>query len=89
MNDRPTPDFTIAQLRAVLELPETVEDSNALTIGEMAEAFGRDRGTIRRRVVAALAAGTLEEVVVERPDSTGRMQTRTAYRPISSVHQTG
>jgi hypothetical protein len=46
-------------------------------------AFSRDRGTIRRRAVAALLAGTLEEVVIKRPDSAGRMQTRAAYRPIS------
>ena len=52
-------------VRAVVERTEA--------IGEMAKALGRDRGTIRRRVAAALSAGTLEEVVVRRQDSAGRM----------------
>ena len=81
MGDKPTPDFTLNQLREILGVDEVEDDPDALTVPEMAEELGIDKSQLYPKIRAALEAGTLIEVAVKRPNSLGHIYTRKGYKP--------
>jgi hypothetical protein len=81
MTEKPTPDFTLNQLREILGVPEIVDDPDALTVPEMAEELGVDRSQLYPRIREALEAGKLIEVTVLRPNSLGHIFRRKGYKP--------
>ena len=80
--DKPTPDFTLNVMHEILGIPEVVDDPKAMTITEMAKAYGLNKATIRGMVEEKLGEGKLEKVFVKRPNSLGHLHTREAYRPV-------
>jgi hypothetical protein len=81
MGDKPTPGFTLNQLREILGVPEVEDDPDALTVPEMAEELGMDKSQLYPKIRAALEAGTLIEVTVLRPNSLGHVFKRKGYKP--------
>ena len=81
MDDKPSPDFTLNQLREILGVEEVEDDPDALTVPEMAEELGIDKSQLYPRIRKALEEGTLIEVAVERPNSLGHIYTRKGYKP--------
>jgi hypothetical protein len=81
MDDKPTPDFTLNQLRDILGVDEVEDDPDALTVPEMADKLGVDKSQLYPRIRVALEAGTLIEVTVLRPNSLGHVYTRKGYKP--------
>jgi len=78
-----TEDQVWAELSVALNLPLMDEDdSNAKSIPEMMQKRGESETTVRRYVKAALAAGTIEELRVRRPNAQGRMRPLSVYRVV-------
>ena len=81
MGDKPTPDFTLNQLREILGVEEVEDEPDALTVPEMAEELGIDKSQLYLRIRKALEEGTLLEVTVKRANSLGHVYTRKGYKP--------
>ena len=79
--DKPTPGFTLNQLRDILGVDEVEDDPDALTVPEMAEQLGVDKSQLYPKIRKALEEGTLVEVTVRRSNSLGHVYSRKGYKP--------
>ena len=64
-------------------------DENALTTVELAERLGLGASIVRRRVRAAIAAGTVERVWKRKINSAGHHIVVEAYRPVQPAKSEG